>query len=99
MGRDGRPVHHGGEDNDPAVAAQGRRPAGHPHRPRRRLPDRRCAVSLRTRFALLYAGAFGIIGLLVVGVAFLSTKQTTHVGSTAPPVTTYPLRGQVAALA
>ncbi len=32
LGRGGRPVHHRGEDHDPAAAGQARRPAGHPHR-------------------------------------------------------------------
>src|SRR5258707_11046570 len=47
--------------------------------------------TLRTRFALLYAGAFTLSGLVVLAVAFFSTRATVHVGSTAPPVVSHPL--------
>ncbi|HEX4657173.1 MAG TPA: ATP-binding protein [Streptosporangiaceae bacterium] len=47
--------------------------------------------TLRTRFALLYAGAFTVSGLVVLAVAFFSTRATAHVGSTAPPVVSHPL--------
>ena len=40
LGRGGRPVHHRGQDHHPPAAGQARRPAGHPHRPRGRVPDR-----------------------------------------------------------
>jgi signal transduction histidine kinase len=48
------------------------------------------AGTLRTRFALLYAGAFGLTGLLVLAVASLTVKSTVHVGSSGPPVVTRP---------
>jgi signal transduction histidine kinase len=48
------------------------------------------AGTLRTRFALLYAGAFGVTGLVVLAVASLTVKSTVHVGSSGPPVVTRP---------
>jgi signal transduction histidine kinase len=56
-------------------------------------------MSVRTRFALLYAVAFLVLGLLVVASMALEVKQTQHVGSPSPPVTSYPLRAQAGALA
>ena len=57
--------------------------------------------TLRMRFALLYAGAFALSGLVLLSVAFFSTKQTVHaVGASAgPPVTTHPLAGGAVAVA
>ena len=46
--------------------------------------------TLRVRFALLYAGAFALSGLVVLTVAFASVKQTAKFGSATPPVTTHP---------
>ena len=46
--------------------------------------------TVRTRFALLYAGAFAVSGLLVLAVASFSAKATVHVGSAGPPVVTHP---------
>jgi signal transduction histidine kinase len=48
------------------------------------------AGTLRTRFALLYAGAFGVTGLVVLAAASLTVKSTVHVGSSGPPVVTRP---------
>ena len=48
------------------------------------------AGSLRMRFALLYAGAFGVTGLVVLAAASLTVKSTVHVGSSGPPVVTRP---------
>ena len=48
------------------------------------------AGTLRTRFALLYAGAFGVTGLVVLAVASLTVKSTVHAGSSGPPVVTRP---------
>jgi signal transduction histidine kinase len=46
--------------------------------------------TVRTRFALLYAGAFAVSGLLVLAVVSFSAKATVHVGSAGPPVVTHP---------
>ena len=57
--------------------------------------------TLRMRFALLYAGAFALSGLVLLSIAFFATKQTVHAvggASAGPPVTTHPLaKGAVAA--
>ena len=73
LGLGGRPVHHRGEDHHQAAAAEARRPAGHPHRPRGRLPGRSRHEPSGSRFALLYAGAFSRLGpdLLSSGSAVL----------------------------
>jgi signal transduction histidine kinase len=47
-------------------------------------------MTVRLRFALLYAGAFLVSGLLVLSVAFLSVSSTQQVGSAGPPVVTHP---------
>jgi signal transduction histidine kinase len=46
--------------------------------------------TLRAQFALLYAGAFGVTGLVVLALAVLSVKSTVHAGTGGPPVTTRP---------
>ncbi len=54
------------------------------------------------RFALLYAGAFLLSGLLVLTVAFFSAKETVHAGSAGPPTVTHPAAqalGQVTTVA
>ena len=38
------------------------------------------AGTLRTRFALLYAGAFAVTGLVVLAAASLTVKSTVHAG-------------------
>jgi signal transduction histidine kinase len=48
------------------------------------------AGTLRTRFALLYAAAFAVTGLVVLAAASLSVKSTVHAGSSGPPVVTRP---------
>ena len=57
LGRARRPVHehrpHGRDD----AAPQARRPAGHPHRPGRRLPRVRPRPTVRLRLTAAYAGA------------------------------------------
>jgi signal transduction histidine kinase len=47
-------------------------------------------MTVRLRFALLYAGAFLVSGLVVLAVAFLAVSSTTHVGSPGPPVVRHP---------
>jgi signal transduction histidine kinase len=47
-------------------------------------------MTVRLRFALLYAGAFLVSGLVVLAVAFLSVSVSTHVGATGPPVVKHP---------
>jgi signal transduction histidine kinase len=49
--------------------------------------------SLRTRLALLYGGVFLILALVVLAIPFLAVSDVAHVGSTAPPVVSYPDRG------
>jgi signal transduction histidine kinase len=46
--------------------------------------------SLRTRLALLYGGVFLVLALVVLAIPFLAVSETTHVGSTAPPVISHP---------
>jgi signal transduction histidine kinase len=46
--------------------------------------------TLRARFALLYAGAFGVTGLVVLAAASLAVRNTVHAGSAGPPVVTRP---------
>jgi signal transduction histidine kinase len=46
--------------------------------------------TLRAQFALLYAGAFGVTGLVVLALTVLAVKSTVHAGTGAPPVTTRP---------
>jgi signal transduction histidine kinase len=48
-------------------------------------------VTVRLRFALLYAGAFLVSGLLVLAVAFLAVSSTQEVGSPGPPVVKHPV--------
>ena len=48
--------------------------------------------SLRTRLALLYGGVFLVLALVVLAIPFLAVSETTHVGSTAPPVVSHPGR-------
>ena len=49
-------------------------------------------MNVRMRFALLYAGAFGLLGLVLLSVTFLSTSSTVHAGDpTATPVTSHQL--------
>ena len=47
-------------------------------------------MTVRLRFALLYAGAFLVSGLLVASVAFLSASSAQQFGSTGPPVVRHP---------
>jgi signal transduction histidine kinase len=47
-------------------------------------------MSVRLRFALLYAGAFLVSGLLVLAVASLAVSSTQEVGSAGPPVVRHP---------
>jgi signal transduction histidine kinase len=47
-------------------------------------------MTVRLRFALLYAGAFLVSGLLVASVAFLSVSSVQKFGSTGPPVVRHP---------
>jgi len=46
--------------------------------------------SLRTRLALLYGGVFLVLALVVLAIPYLAVSETTHVGSTAPPVISHP---------
>ena len=46
--------------------------------------------TLRVRFALLYAGAFAVSGLVMLAVATGTVKQTERFGSNTAPVTTHP---------
>ena len=48
-------------------------------------------MSVRLRFALLYAGAFLISGLVVLSIAFLAVSSTKEAGSSGPPVVKHPL--------
>jgi signal transduction histidine kinase len=48
-------------------------------------------VSVRLRFALLYAGAFLVSGLVVLSIAFLAVSSTKQAGSTGPPVVKHPI--------
>jgi len=48
--------------------------------------------SLRIRLALLYGGVFLILALVVLAIPFLAVSEVSHVGSTAPPVVSYPGR-------
>jgi signal transduction histidine kinase len=47
-------------------------------------------MTVRLRFALLYAGAFLFTGILVISVAFLSVSSTRQVGSLGPAVVRHP---------
>jgi signal transduction histidine kinase len=47
-------------------------------------------VSVRLRFALLYAGALLVSGLLIIGLAFFAVSSTAQVGSTGPAVVRHP---------
>jgi signal transduction histidine kinase len=47
-------------------------------------------MSVRMRFALLYAGGFLVCGLLVVFLAFFGVSSTKQAGSTGPPVIKHP---------
>jgi len=46
--------------------------------------------SLRARLALLYAGVFLVLALVVLAIPFFSISETTHVGSNSPPVVQHP---------
>ena len=46
--------------------------------------------SLRTRLTLLYAGVFLVLALVVLAIPFFSVSETTHVGSSSPPVVQHP---------
>ena len=48
--------------------------------------------SLRTRLALLYAGVFLALAVVVLAIPYLSVSETVHVGSSAPPVVRHPGR-------
>jgi len=48
--------------------------------------------TLRTRLALLYGGVFLVLALVVLAIPFLAVSETTHVGSSAPPVISHPGR-------
>jgi signal transduction histidine kinase len=48
--------------------------------------------SLRTRLALLYAGVFLVLAVVVLAIPFFSFSETVHVGSSAPPVVRHPGR-------
>src|SRR5664280_1382871 len=83
LGRGGRPVHDGSQDDDPPPARQARRPARHRDRPRGRLPHRRCVMdplrrvmtwsrlprrTLRLQLTLLYGGVLVALLVAVLGV-------------------------------
>jgi hypothetical protein len=48
-------------------------------------------MSVRLRFALLYAGAFLVSGLVVLSIAFLAVSSTKQAGSPGPPVVKHPI--------
>jgi signal transduction histidine kinase len=48
--------------------------------------------SLRPRLALLYAGVFLALAVVVLAIPYLAVSETVHVGSSAPPIVTYPGR-------
>jgi signal transduction histidine kinase len=48
------------------------------------------AGSLRSRLALLYAGVFLALAVVVLAIPFLAVSETVHVGSSAPPVVRHP---------
>ena len=47
-------------------------------------------MSVRLRFALLYAGAFLISGLLIIGLVFFAVSSTAQVGASGSPVVRHP---------
>jgi signal transduction histidine kinase len=47
-------------------------------------------MSVRLRFALLYAGAFLVSGVLMLALAFVAVSSTKEVGSSGPPVVKHP---------
>ena len=47
-------------------------------------------MSVRLRFALLYAGAFLITGILILALAFLAVSSTQRVGTAGPAVVRHP---------
>ena len=47
-------------------------------------------MSVRLRFALLYAGAFLVSGLVVLSIAFIAVSSTKQAGSAGPPVVKHP---------
>jgi signal transduction histidine kinase len=55
--------------------------------------------TLRARFALLYAGAFGVTGLIVLAAASLAVRDTVHVGSAGPPAVAHPFAHALGAAA
>ena len=56
-------------------------------------------MTVRLRFALLYAGAFLLTGLLVLSVAFLTVRATQQVGTSGPVTVTHPAAGAFGPLA
>src|ERR1700729_3104342 len=55
--------------------------------------------TLRALFALLYAGAFGVTGLIVLAAASLAVRDTVHVGSAGPPAVAHPFAHALGAAA
>jgi signal transduction histidine kinase len=57
-------------------------------------------MSLRTRFALLYAVVFFVSVVIVVSLPFLTVRDTVHVGSSGPGIVAHPysLSGQTIAI-
>jgi signal transduction histidine kinase len=55
-----------------------------------RLPGRRVRMSVRVRFALLYAGAFLVSGLVVLSIAFLAVSSAKQAGTSGSPVVNHP---------
>ena len=49
-----------------------------------------CLMSVRLRFALLYAGALLISGLLLIGFVFFAVSSTTQVGTVGSPTVRHP---------
>ena len=47
-------------------------------------------MSVRLRFALLYAGAFLVSGLLIISLVFFAVSSTTQVGASGSPVVRHP---------
>src|SRR6266545_681405 len=103
LGRSGRPVHHRREDHGAPVAGQARLPAGDPHDPGSRLPDRGAVMRLplRAQLTLLYAGPFFVSGAALLAVPLLDTRVSAPAGSAAPPDVTVhqPLVGSGVSLA
>ena len=47
-------------------------------------------MSVRLRFALLYAGAFLVSGLLIIALAFFAVSSTQQVGTPGSPLVRHP---------